>query len=298
MSFKYDNKHSVLVPTCQSISHDAIGYNELASLSATLQTLNGVPVVLDFTSVQFFSANLCSVLGSIILRFGHQKINIIGLQPQVDTIFRRNGFNKILGGDPLSDGWGSTMGFQVFDSKSGIKMINKYFVDELAGKVLPTMSDGFWQTLLNSFSEIYENSCYHSQTEEYYCVCGQYFPTKNQLLITYTDTGIGIRQCFLNRFKEDINSGEAIEWAVTKGNTTSTSINGGNGLAIVRRFLELNGGGFRIVSDNGHWYQNGSNQPVIVDLNSRFYGTIITLEINTSNSNSYMLKSEIEEIPF
>ncbi len=93
----------------------------------------------------------------------------------------------------------------------------------------------------------------------------------------------------------DLPAEHAIVWATNGRNTTkSGSIPGGLGLKLLKEFIGLNGGRLQIVSDAGYWCLD-KNQAQTTRLRSPFPGTAVTLEINTSDAQSYTLSSELSE---
>jgi hypothetical protein len=86
---------------------------------------------------------------------------------------------------------------------------------------------------------------------------------------------------------------DAIEWATQGTNTTKRGrIPGGLGLKLLSEFIRVNGGLLQIVSDTGYWRMvNGGidKRP----LQEAFPGTVVSIEINTSDVRSYCLGSEV-----
>jgi hypothetical protein len=86
---------------------------------------------------------------------------------------------------------------------------------------------------------------------------------------------------------------KAISWATEERNTTkSGSVPGGLGLKLLREFIDLNGGSIQIVSDAGYWRREGQKTTTARMLH-RFPGTVVSLEINTNDTNSYALAYEL-----
>jgi hypothetical protein len=81
----------------------------------------------------------------------------------------------------------------------------------------------------------------------------------------------------------------------TGRNTTRRgAIPGGLGLKLLMQFVALNGGNIQIVSDAGYWRWN-SGQSSAVLLDQPFPGTVVSVEINTADTQSYILTSEAED---
>jgi len=88
---------------------------------------------------------------------------------------------------------------------------------------------------------------------------------------------------------------DAISWATEGRNTTKNgAIPGGLGLKLLREFITLNKGVLRIVSDAGYWELSGGKTSTFV-FGNHFPGTVVNIEINTSDTRSYMLGSELAE---
>lgn len=123
--------------------------------------------------------------------------------------------------------------------------------------------------------------------------CGQFFPKKHTIEFTITDTGIGFKNKINKRFNTHLSSTQAIKWALEDGNSTKYDIPGGIGLAIIKEFILKNGGKFQIISDDGFYQLEPQNEQTKL-FNGFFPGTIVNLQINTNDTSSYCLKSEID----
>ena len=135
----------------------------------------------------------------------------------------------------------------------------------------------------------------HSQTRLGIFCCGQFFPKRNQLNFSIADLGIGIRRNVVEHTGLALDAAKAIVWATTGRNTTRRgAIPGGLGLKLLMQFVTLNGGNIQIVSDAGYWRWHGGQSSAIV-LDQPFPGTAVSIEINTADTQSYMLTSEAED---
>ena len=93
----------------------------------------------------------------------------------------------------------------------------------------------------------------------------------------------------------DLTPEGAIVWATEGHNTTKRGkIPGGLGLKLLREFIRLNGGCIQIVSDAGYWRQE-KDKIILAHLSQPFPGTVVSVEINTTDSQSYVLSSELSE---
>lgn len=111
------------------------------------------------------------------------------------------------------------------------------------------------------------------------------------------DLGVGIRRTVRDHAGLNLSAEEAIVWAwATKGRNTTKSgqTPGGLGLKLLTEFIKLNGGRRQIVSDAGYWCLQ-KNQVGTARLDLPFPGTAVSLELNTADSQSYMLSSELTD---
>lgn len=77
-------------------------------------------------------------------------------------------------------------------------------------------------------------------------------------------------------------------------NTTKVGwIPGGLGLKLLREFIIMNKGKIQIVSDKGYWELSGGKISTKT-FPEPFHGTTVNIEINTSDTSSYCLSSEIQ----
>lgn len=132
----------------------------------------------------------------------------------------------------------------------------------------------------------------HSETEFIY-TCGQFFPNKNKIEFTIADTGIGFKNRINTRFNANLNSIQAIQWAVQDKKTTKQGVSGGIGLAVLKEFVDKNKGKMQIVSDDG-FYQFDCGGVVSNQFSGKFPGTIVNLQFRTNDRSNYSLKSEID----
>jgi hypothetical protein len=123
--------------------------------------------------------------------------------------------------------------------------------------------------------------------------CGQNFPRKRRIDFAIADLGIGIRSNLLKKIDLDLPAVDAINWAMKGRNTTKTGpIPGGLGLKLLSEFIRLNQGRIQVVSETGYWEQRSDGSVDTQVLPYPFPGTVVNIEINTADTNSYILSSE------
>ncbi|MDZ7703063.1 MAG: hypothetical protein U5L04_01090 [Trueperaceae bacterium] len=215
------------------------------------------------------------------------------MRPSVKDILSRNGFLSHYGHEKIPDHWGTTIPYQRFDVKD-----DRYFADYIETELIhrsemPTMSQGLLKKFRGNIFEIFSNAVLHSRTQQGIFSCGQFFPKRDRLNFSVVDLGIGIRQNIRDITRLGLSAEEAIRWATMGRNTTKQgSIPGGLGLKLLGEFIDLNGGYIQIVSDAGYWKRT-NRTTTTATLTHPFPGTVVTVEINTADTNSYKLAHEL-----
>ena len=65
-------------------------------------------------------------------------------------------------------------------------------------------------------------------------------------------------------------------------------------MKLLSEFIDLNGGRIQIVSDAGYWKRE-KGKTSTARLSEPFPGTVVSVEINTADTQSYILSSELSE---
>jgi len=285
------------LPLPRNVCHDQPGFAALTDLWAHTADCAFTQIELDLGAVTWLDADMCAPFGALLHALGQHinTIQLLNLRPEVERALAQNGFLSFYGGKVSPDRWGTTLPYQRFDPKD-----DRYFADYVGSKILqrselPAMTEGLVKKLSESLFEIFSNAVLHSQTKLGIFCCGQFFPKRNQLNFSIADLGIGIRRNILENAGQVLDAAQAIEWATTGRNTTRRgAIPGGLGLKLLMQFVALNGGNVQIVSDAGYWRWYGGQSSAVV-LNQSFPGTVVSVEINTADTQSYMLTSEAED---
>jgi len=246
-------------------------------------------IEIDFQ--QWFSANLCSALGGILDQFLNS-LNTINFNTPftIKTVIQKNDFLSHFGYKRLSDTHNTTIKYLKLKPTDG-KFFHGYVSKELLNRSeLPNMSAALKKKIAESIYEIFVNAQIHSETNFIY-TCGQFFPKKNNIEFTITDTGIGFKNRVNRRFKTNLSSVQAIKWAINDGNSTKLGISGGIGRAILKEFVTKNGGKIQIISDDG-FYQLDAQVEKTIQFSGSFPGTIVNMQFLTDDPKSYSLISE------
>lgn len=279
------------------IRHDQEGYEALVRLEAQTKDCLFDDIDIDMSATSWFDADMCAAFGAILYRQGENlnTVKLVNIRPGVERILLKNGFLSHYGREKIPDRWGTTIPYRRFDVKD-----DRYFADYIETELMrrseiPAMSPGLLKKFRESIFEIFSNAVLHSRTEQGIFSCGQFFPARHQLDFAVTDLGIGIRQNVKENTGLDLAPEEAIAWATEGRNTTKRGqIPGGLGLKLLGEFIDLNGGCIQIVSDAGYW-RRVKGKTITARLNQSFPGTVVSLEINTADTQSYALTSELSE---
>jgi len=279
----------------QEIRHDQTGFAELVDLAAQVKSCFLEQIDIDMRSTTWFDADMCAAFGAILYRLGH-KLNIVRLlniPGKVETILSKNGFLSTYGRNPVSDTWGTTIPYHRFEIKDE-RFFASYIERELVQRPeIPAMSPRLLKRFRESVFEVFSNAVIHSETELGIFSCGQFFPKGTRLVFSVADLGIGIRDNVSRKTGCNLTPEQAIACAVEGRNTTKNGpIPGGLGLKLLREFIKLNQGTFVIASDKGYW-ELREGRVRTARLANEFPGTVVTIEINTADTHSYALSSEI-----
>ncbi len=278
----------------QEINSDYEGFSRLIQLAAQTAGCYFDDVEIDMSQTGWIDANMCAPLGAILYKIGRDinSIQLTHVQPNVEAILSKNGFLCNYGWSRKKDTHGSTIEYKRFEPKD-----DRYFADyietQMIGNGIPEMSPGLLKKFRESIYEIFSNSVIHSRTMLGIFSCGQYFHKKHRLDFSVVDLGIGICTNVHDRRGLVLSAEEAISWALEGKNTTKLGpIPGGLGLKLLREFIIENDGRIQIVSENGYW-ELSEGQVNTRAFPEPFPGTIVNIEINTADSKSYRLVSEI-----
>lgn len=276
------------------IKNTFVGFSRLCDLASASKGLEFDNLEVDFGQVSWFDANMCAPLGALLYQI-HSALNevtLTNMKPSVNTILCKNGFLSAYGEEKAQDTYGTTIVYTRFEPKDE-RFFASYLEHHFTGKDMPRMSQGLDKRFRESIFEIFNNAVLHSKTRLGIYACGQFFPNKKPLDFSIADLGIGIQQNIHNQLGLDFSPEDAIRWATMDKNTTKTgSVPGGLGLKLLKEFVSINGGRIQIVSERGYWEFAGGNIST-KQFSSGFPGTVVNLEINTADENSYCLASEI-----
>ncbi|MGH8558374.1 MAG: hypothetical protein ACRESZ_13110 [Methylococcales bacterium] len=279
------------------IRHDQAGFKALVCLQAQTKDCFLDNIEIDLGATTWFDADMCAAFGAILYRLGDNvnSVTLTKVRSNVEEILSKNGFLSHYGRNKIPDRWGTTIPYQRFDVKDDRYFAGYIETELMRRSEIPAMSPGLLKKFRESLFEIFSNAVLHSCTDLGIFSCGQFFPKRNQLDFSVADLGIGIRQNVKENMGLDLAPEDAIAWATAGRNTTKRGqIPGGLGLKLLGEFIDLNGGRIQIVSDAGYWRRE-NKKTITARLDQSFPGTVVSVEINTADKQSYALSSELSE---
>jgi len=277
----------------ETIRSNSEGFELLARLWSEAAPLYSRRLELDMSECEFFDANMAAPLGAILAFIADRfnRIEIVGVLPTIESVLRRNGFLTNYGYAPDDDLGQTSLPFSRFRLDDE-RLFAAYLKRQLTGKGFSRINEGVGKVAQQSLFEVFQNAVTHSDSRLGIFVCGQFYPHEQRLNIAISDAGVGIRskvRAYLRR--EEMPSNEAIRWALRGGNTTRTGTRpGGVGLKFLHDFIERNRGKMQMVSGDG-FYEDGNECDTL--MHGELPGATVNLEINTGDTYSYRLGSEI-----
>ncbi|RKQ43081.1 hypothetical protein BXY85_3700 [Roseivirga pacifica] len=280
-----------------SLKTDEEGFHFLANL--LIHTARKQKFILDFKNVTWLEANLCAILGAIIITnkkegasFTFQNFN----NQFIENTLRNNGFLKYIKAQaPEPSKKHSGIPLEKFDLKDEDDLEEYIYEYVLLAKAVPDMSEGAKRKIFRSIFELYQNSVMHSGAENVF-VCGQFYHNKKRMALTMVEVG----RTFKDNVTEhaygfgNFSGRQSIEWAVESGNTTKPKgETGGLGLDLIREFLRMNFGKIQIRSADGYWEEK-KGVTFAVDCKSYFQGSIVNIEFNLRDKKEYTTPEEID----
>lgn len=279
-----------MVYSIPNISNQQNGYQNLIDFYHYAKEHDKLKINLN----NWFAANISAALGALLdqLKIANTQCFLGDIDYRVSQILAKNGFlSSHFGYQKVEDTHNTTIPYFKLASQDG-KAFNEYISYYLLERdEMPKMSQGVIDKMMELIHELFANAQMHSATQHVY-TCGQFFPQKNKIEFTIVDTGIGFKENINRKFKRNLSARQAITWAIQDKNTTKENT-GGLGLTMLKEFTDSNNGKIQIVSNDGYYqFENGYESTS--SLRNEFPGTIINIQFNTNDNNSYILKQELD----
>lgn len=278
----------------KSLQNDIPSYEFLIKLYNKFSEHSRAHIRLNMKNTQFIAANLLSLFGCILHDLYNKNshyFTIYGLNDKIKNVMQRNGFSRHFSWDRLPDPNNTTIEYRNFSATTdNLLEFEKYILLNIMSRNdMPAMSPLVKDRIVDNILEIFNNVIDHAETPEAF-VCGQYFVSKQKLVITITDLGKTIKENVSEYLKYTLPC--SLEWAIASGNSTkSQDAPGGLGISMLLDFLKLNKGCFTLISSNEYLEINQKGaRPKILQCD--FPGTIVSITFNMKDDFSYILKGE------
>lgn len=293
-----NTQYEIVFSFNENLNNNIHAYETLIKLYHTLNVDSEKNVLLDFTKVNFLSANLLAVLGCClenIVATKKHKIAFRKLHPKIKEIMRKNGFNRYFTWDNLDDTYHNTMDYASFESTTEhlVDFERYLLLNVFSRSYLPVMNSSYQNSIIDNLLEMFNNVIDHADSSYVY-VCGQYFPNNENLCFTIVDIGKTIHENVTSYMhsKNMTCPDNSLKWAVIPGNSTkSEEAPGGLGFSTLLAFLKLNKGYFTLISDH-EIFEIHPGKECFHKLPSPFPGTIVTITINLKDEQFYILEKD------
>lgn len=250
---------------CTKISPAAVAF-----LGGTIRlaSQNGISVSVDWTTVK--------------------DVNVL-------KFLRHNGFADKFGGK--SHGWDNHCIPYREDAVEDPDGVMDYLTDNWIGCGWVLVSEKLKNAIVGKMWEIYTNSFEHGLSPVGVFSCGHHYSNKNELTLTVVDFGLGIATNVRHFLSSDprsksLNSSACVEWALRKGNSTSSlKVARGLGLDLLRSFVTVNEGSLELYSNSAYVLIN-KDGVTIKELDINFSGTIVQIKLKC-DEKLYRLSSEV-----
>lgn len=252
-------------------------------------------VTFDFSQCHFISAEAVAILAGMKLLRDEMtletKIDTDTLEPLVKRVLGKSRFLSLFGHDVLP--W-TDNSLPIFrQTKLSVSDTLNYINTEILRPEMPEMSSGLQKQIKLAFFELFGNVFHHSESAIGGVACGQVYPKDREIQIVLHDTGIGIARRVRSAVTGTNSDADAIQWALQRGTSTLSNHeeSRGLGLFLLRQFLALNGGEFRIYANQG-FVEEISGSRNCGDLDYKLKGTLIDMRVRVRKDIKYILSSE------
>lgn len=273
------------------------GFEAVDSLLVVLAPLwdDDEPLLLDFSACGFIGVDALTILTVLKFQRTRQELETgIDWSTMTDKLkkqFGKWGLASVFGrpNHPWADTAIPLLHQPKYDSAALVDFVEKRVV---TSGHMPKMTRELAKEVRKSFCELFNNVFLHSNSAIGGVAIGQLYPKIQQVQVCVCDAGIGLVELVQSRGHATVSPTEAIIWALQQGNSTSDDDSPhGLGLYLLREFIKVNGGDFRIYANNGH-YAEDSGVPTGRLLQAAMPGTLIELRLIIRDDVTYALSSD------
>ncbi|QGY01949.1 hypothetical protein MMSR116_08715 [Methylobacterium mesophilicum SR1.6/6] len=273
-----------------SLIGNAAGFGTMAGLHRALSAHSDTDIIVDLSRVGWVDGHLTAALDTVFRKAGSRgnAVSLTGMAPRLRDTFCKN--HLILARKP--DRFNTVMPITAFEEDDG-PAFSWYAKRHLDRPEMPRMTTALRRRFFEGLDELFANAVLHAHATQPIIVGGQYYPRAHRLAFCMADGGQGIPSAVRAKLGDAQSAEDAIAWAMEPYNTTRLGdIPGGLGSKVLRDFIALNGGQMTIVSGGGFWRQTGA-QACKRALGAPYPGTVVVLEIDTSDRQPY----DLDEAP-
>ncbi|WP_146161609.1 hypothetical protein [Vibrio splendidus] len=269
-------------------------------------------ITLDFSSCNFAGVNLTAIVGSFVcfvkeqLIYSDLRIETKSMSRQVHYKLRNMGLLESLDRMYLHGFTGKTediIPYREFPHSTKEQDVLTYLKRDWLGKNRLNFSETVESSVLSSLWEVYANALEHSGTQQVQS-CGSYNKKDSTLSLLVGDSGSGIIHCVQQYLASEIGPIPALEWALTKGNSTYTVNLKEEGLAqprglgfhLLTQLVDINEGQMEVYTGS-IFYVRKNKQNFYSQAPIPVKGSWVKLTLQCKQDEIYYFVDEDEEIP-
>jgi hypothetical protein len=262
-------------------------------------------ISLDFSDTQLLypsSLVILTIIGNYLMAIKNCKIKQNRPKdPKANNFLTESGFCEIVGiPQKVDKSVRPHNGTRIYRLKQFEYSVEDFEIEKLIDVINKELAlSGHIRTNIHeTLAELILNVYQHSNSSAGCYVMGQGYADTHQIRFCIGDAGIGIKNHLGNRYKELLskNSAFAIEMALIEGITgTMYNENSGMGLAYLKRFVNLVGGSFAILSGDGLYIEktdSRGSKSIKKELEFEVPGTFVDVTIKSEPGLKVFSKSE------
>jgi len=256
-------------------------------------------VTFDFSRCEFLRPNAVAFLGGLARLVEHRNrcaefdwdtardtAGDTAHDRKILAILIQNGFAGTFGYIRTLRGPGSSIPYR--EDRTYVADVENNIINYLKFKWLGSgwvrVSSRLRDVIVGRVWEIYDNAFLHSESSIGVFSCGQFFWRMGLLKLAVVDFGIGIPANFRRHLKdhpfvEQLTSAQCLRWAFQQGSTTKPdTTRRGNGLVLLKEFVNVNHGRLEIYSQNGYALIEGGKEK-FKNRRNFFQGTLVNITL-------------------
>ncbi|MBA7671744.1 hypothetical protein ES703_79907 [subsurface metagenome] len=281
-------RHSIRLPI-PTINDALSDFDKLFELWGLVKGCSS-NVTFDFSECDFLRPNAVAFLGGLARLVEHRRHRVEfdwhTANDKILAILRQNGFAGAFGYMRTLGGPGSSIPYREdLTCAAGAKndVIN-YLKFNWLGNGWVRVSSKLRDAIVGRVWEIYDNAFLHSESTIGVFSCGQFFWRMGLLKLSVVDFGVGIpaslrRHLKAHPFVEHLTAAQCLRWAFQQGSSTKhDTTRRGNGLVLLKEFINVNHGRLEIYSQDGYALIEGGKEK----FNNRrifFQGTLVNITL-------------------